>query len=606
MSEETPVKPHVVLPGNASATTPHYVLSQESCFHASESRIVRATQEFLRMHHPDEPIIEAAGYARVSNPSLKNAPTLEGQIETLKEAMIQRGYHFIPEHLFADAKSGFERPYYQRQDLMNMLSAAKNGDFHILMVTEFSRIGRDPEESRFLIYLLEKEYNVKVESLTQKYDDTPEGILLRDIDAYMNTIERGKIVERVTRGRMYRGKENLLGHGIPLYGYSYIDTKEYNKARYVLNHTVIHKDAEGQEWTEVKVVVFIYTSYLDGYGLRKISLMLTEKGIPTRKGKPYWNNATIYQILTNRAYTGEAVSFKYQQHIERDRNGKVTKAYSKERPVEEQNHLAEGVIPPIVSLEVFEAVQTRLAQNKVESLRNAKYPYTALLRAGRCKCSICHNTMRVQNYSAVDGNGERSFRPEKSLYACYVKNGAEGEKNNHKVYIPVSEADAIAWSFALEHLYEPERIRAEVEKLLTDTLYQQEMYEFSQNRLKDIQTSIKRLTRISASADEEDLEELEGRIAQLEREAKGILARLASWDDVASKREKIYAAIEQFEAWIQTVVIPNLNDPDFNPPNEDKEEIFRMLGVWAEIQPKGVHPRVRMRLGPPSIVQLGL
>lgn len=66
-----------------------------SSSYPSESRIVRASREFLRMHHPDEPIIEAAAYARVSNPSLKNAPTLEGQIEALKEAMIQRSYHFL-------------------------------------------------------------------------------------------------------------------------------------------------------------------------------------------------------------------------------------------------------------------------------------------------------------------------------------------------------------------------------------------------------------------------------------------------------------------------------------------------------------------------------
>ncbi|MFL5591206.1 MAG: hypothetical protein ACJ8DI_26625 [Ktedonobacteraceae bacterium] len=181
-----------------------------------------------------------------------------------------------------------------------------------------------------------------------------------------------------------------------------------------------------------------------------------------------------------------------------------------------------------------------------------------------------------------------------------------GEQNYHKVYIAVSEADAIAWSFALEHLYEPQRIRMEVEKQLKDVIYQQEMHEFNQTRLQEIHTSIKRLTKISASCDEEDLPEIEGRIGQLEKEAKGITTRLASWEDIDAKRDKIYAAIEQFEEWVQTVVIPNLNDPDFNPPHEDKEEIFRMLGVWSEIKPKGVPKRVTMHLGPPSIMQLSL
>jgi DNA invertase Pin-like site-specific DNA recombinase len=557
------------------------------------------------MQNPEE-MIEAAAYTRVSSQSLKNSPTLEGQMDTLKEAMDRKSYHYTPDHLYSDAKSGFERPYYQREDLMAMLAAAKNGEFQILMVTEFSRIGRDADESRFLIYLLEKEYGVQVESLTQRYDDTPEGRLMRDIDSYMDTIERGKITERVTRGRLYRGKDNLLGQGIPLYGYQYVDTKDYDKARYACDHEIVHTDAEGKEWSEFAVVGYVYTSYLAGHGLRKIAMLLTEKGIPTRKGLPYWNQATIYQMLTNRAYTGEAISFKYQQYTERDRNGKVTKAYSKERPVEEQNHLDDGIIPPIVSVETFEAVQRRLAQNKQEALRHAKYPYIALLRAGRAKCSICHNTMRVQNYSKVEGNGQRSFRPEKSLYGCYVKNGLTGEQNYHRVYMAVSEADAIAWSFALEHLYEPQRIRDEVEAQLKDVIYQKEMQEFQKTRLQEIHTSIKRLTKISASCDEEDLAEIEGRIAQLEKEQKSITTRLNSWEDIEAKRDKIYAAIEQFEEWIQTVVIPNLNDPDFNPPHEDKEEIFRMLGIWSEIKPKGVLPRVTMHLGPPSIMQLSL
>src|SRR5207244_12553936 len=119
------------------------------------------------------------------------------------------------------------------------------------------------------------------------------------------------------------------------------------------------------------------------------------------------------------------------------------------------------------------------------------------------------NTMRVQNYSEITESGERVLVPHKSTYRCYVKNGLKGELNDISVQMFVHELDDLAWSFALEHLYEPERVRQEVEKVLENTIYQEDMRSYYQTRLAEIETAIKRLTKISLRADEEELAEIE-------------------------------------------------------------------------------------------------
>jgi site-specific DNA recombinase len=68
---------------------------------------------------------------------------------------------------------------------------------------------------------------------------------------------------------------------------------------------------EGEEWTEVRVVIFCYDSCLKGMSCRQIALALTRMGIPTQRGNKIWNRRTIRQILSNSNYTGEGYNGRY-------------------------------------------------------------------------------------------------------------------------------------------------------------------------------------------------------------------------------------------------------------------------------------------------------
>jgi hypothetical protein len=67
------------------------------------------------------------------------------------------------------------------------------------------------------------------------------------------------------------------------------------------------------------------------------------------------------------------------------------------RPEDGRVLLPEGTYPPIVSAEVWHAVQNRLTQNKLQASRNNRHPESALLRGGFVACAECGSNMIAEN-----------------------------------------------------------------------------------------------------------------------------------------------------------------------------------------------------------------
>src|SRR5260370_19440092 len=96
----------------------------------------------------------------------------------------------------------------------------------------------------------------------------------------------------------------------------YGDTRPY----YTLNLDVVCV-IDGEAWTEVKVVVYIFELALSGYSIRAIARRLTELSIPTRKGKTYWQPGTVGHLLAYEAYTGIAKAMKWKRDPKKRKNG---------------------------------------------------------------------------------------------------------------------------------------------------------------------------------------------------------------------------------------------------------------------------------------------
>ena len=110
----------------------------------------------------------------------------------------------------------------------------------------------------------------------------------------------------------------------------------------------------------------------------QIAVRLNELNIPTKKGCK-WPPVTVRNLLKNPAYTG--VQFYGVNRYRKVKGGKreVTK-----RPPSEVIPI-DGFSPPIISQELFDLVQNRIASRQAKKTR-AKHRY---LLTGHTKCTTC-------------------------------------------------------------------------------------------------------------------------------------------------------------------------------------------------------------------------
>jgi len=176
----------------------------------------------------------------------------------------------VREHLiFKEAVSAIKVPYWERRELLRLWDESERGSFDVVLVTEMFRIARFASEQFAVIEHL-KRYNVRLESISEKFEDSAEGRLLMSIQGFLGEVEANKIKIRTSRGKFHRAKQALSGQGQPAYGYVWASTKAYSNAYYELSTRVFY-DAAGNEWSEVKVVAWVYDGCLSGMSLRQMT-----------------------------------------------------------------------------------------------------------------------------------------------------------------------------------------------------------------------------------------------------------------------------------------------------------------------------------------------
>lgn len=139
---------------------------------------------------------------------------------------------------------------------------------------------------------------------------------------------------------------------------------------------------------EAKIVVYIYTKFLEGMSIGGIKKKLEEKGIKTLKGNTQWRHSVIESILKNEKYKGDVLMQK----------SFVTDLFSK-KSVKNTGALPQYLIKnhhiPIIAPEIFDRVQCEFARRNnqrtakwngevIRSKYSGKYALSALLVCGEC------------------------------------------------------------------------------------------------------------------------------------------------------------------------------------------------------------------------------
>ncbi|MGL4652481.1 recombinase family protein [Cetobacterium sp.] len=274
----------------------------------------------------------AAIYIRVSTTYQEEGNSLEKQKERCLQEAKEKGYEIS--EIYTDVESGSKD---DRSGFLQMLTDMKLHKFHVLIVTEFSRISR---KTRTLLEFLEQFQNNGVDliSITQSIDTTtPVGKLMFSLTGVLAEFERDQTRVRVKHTLTSMAKSGKFTGGVVPYGYTLKDKK-----------LIINPE-------EAENIKKAYSLFIKGYSKRSIGLTL---GIPS---------TSLQRMLTTPFYTGKKVY-----------NKRATTPNGKLRVTNENEWLiSDGEHEAIIDKDTFKLASS---MNIKKPLKESSYILTGLLK----------------------------------------------------------------------------------------------------------------------------------------------------------------------------------------------------------------------------------
>jgi site-specific DNA recombinase len=332
-------------------------------------------------------------YARVSTDHVKQEESLENQI-TYYERLIAANPEYVFVGVFAD--QGISGTTDNRPEFRRMLDLAKQGAIDLIITKSISRFARNTAA------LLQRVRELKDLGVEIKFEKENISTLSGDGELMLTVLssfaqEESKnisdnvkwaIKKKFERGELMINTQRFLGY----------DKDEHG-------NLIINKE-------EGEIVKQIFTEYLEGKGTFTIAKDLNASGFPTVAGG-IWQESTILNMLKNEKYKGDVLLQKYYtpDHL---------KGYTLRNNGEQDSYYIEDNHPPIISKEIWEAVQMELKvraaakgnDGDTDKYQN-RYPLTGMLFCGTCGATL---KRRIWN---------SKLPCKKVVWQCsnYIKNG---------------------------------------------------------------------------------------------------------------------------------------------------------------------------------------
>lgn len=398
-------------------------------------------------------------YARVSSNKQAQENTISSQIEALKARIIRDGFSLLEEYHFID--NGYTGSNLIRPGLEQLRDQSAAGKIDKIYIHSPDRLSRKYAYQMILTEEFEKS-GTEIIFLNFQAENNPESNLLLQVQGMIAEYERAKIMERHRRGKIHtakRGSINALS--VAAYGYRYIN-KYINGGE--ASFEVIEEEAEVIR----KIFNWVGKERLT---IGQVSQRLKQEQIPTKKGKSYWDRGTIYYMLKNPAYKGQAAFGRKKtgarlpcirprkDSSEQPRNNSSRYAVEKEKWIS-------IIVPAIIDENIFEVVQEQLEENKKRArihLQGATYLLQGLLVCKQCSRAYCGGkTIR------------RNKKKEEANYFYYRCTGADSARFGGTKLCTSKQAGAnvielIIWDEVKKLLSNPQRIFDEYQKRLRET-----------------------------------------------------------------------------------------------------------------------------------------
>lgn len=326
--------------------------------------------------------MRVAAYIRVStDEQVDKGNSLNEQKERLTAYCVSKGWS--PPVLYVD--DGYSAKNLKRPGMQKMILDIESNKLDVVLTAKLDRLCRNLLELLQLIKLLE-DHNCNYISSSEGFDTTTAaGKMVLQILGAFAEFERGRISERVKDNMISLAKNTNKALGKTCYGYNVVD------GQFIINEL------------EAENVRYMFELAKEGHGPRKIAQFLNEKGMTTRRGKP-WDQTNVKRLIKNKTLTG---TFEYNK-----RNGTKDKLEFRDKNewiIKQNNH------EPIINKDDFERVQELLDSRSAARKHADSETY---LLTGLIRCKYCGGTMKGSTSRMK--RGTKTYEYFRYICASYV------------------------------------------------------------------------------------------------------------------------------------------------------------------------------------------
>jgi hypothetical protein len=297
---------------------------------------------------------------------------------------------------------------------------------------------------------------------------------------------------------------------------------------------------------EAALVAQLFDWYLEPQGtVYRLARRLTDLGVPTPRGGPHWNTASVRGILRNPSYAGRALSNRTQVAPARGRKSAMLPAGPgvSHAPRPEEDWITVPV-PAIVSEQAFAQVQAKLDANQQTAARNTRHQY--LLRA-LISCGACRLTCGVRQTQA-------GYR----YYQCRGRTdplrAAQGQRCTAR-YIPAAQLDELVWADLCALVTDPAQVTRALDRARGGAWLPQELHA----RQTAIRQALGQLDRQQQRlldaylAEIIALAEFQRKRDELDRRRAALAAQQRQLGAAAAQRLELQAVADGIEAFCQAI-----------------------------------------------------
>ena len=401
-------------------------------------------------------MLAAALYARVSSDQQAQAQTIDSQVSALRERMAEDGVVLNPGHEFIDA--GYSGSTLIRPALEQLRDAVAAGEVERVYVYAPDRLARKYAYQVLLVDEFQRA-GVELVCLNRRLGQSPEDELLLQMQGMIAEYERAQILERSRRGKRHKaqqGSVNVLG-GAP-YGYRYITIAEGGgQARYEIIDEQAQRVRQIFNWVG-----------RERLSIGAVTRRLRADAVLTPTGKTWWDRTTVWDMLKNPAYQGQAAFGKtrageLRPRLRTQRGRLLSPRQARSTYDVPREQWLSIAVPPLIEKGLFEAVQAQLEENRHRARtgqRGAKYLLQGLLV---CRCCGYSYYGKPISPSARKGN-LRTYAYYRCIGSDAYRFGGQRLCDNKQVR--TDRLEQAVWQEVCQLLEHPQRLAEEYQRRL--------------------------------------------------------------------------------------------------------------------------------------------